>query len=59
MKADPSGEAECCIGNNDIHYVDICPAYYDLIYLNVQVMATDILTILKNIGYMEENYNKN
>lgn len=29
QKADPSGEAECCIGNTDIHYVDAMPAYYD------------------------------
>jgi hypothetical protein len=29
MKEDPSGEAECCIGNNDIHFVEIVPAYYD------------------------------
>ena len=29
QEADPSGEIECCIGNADIHYVDILPAYYD------------------------------
>lgn len=29
QNADPSGEAECCIGNTDIHYVDAMPAYYD------------------------------
>jgi hypothetical protein len=29
MEADPSGQTEFCIGNNDIHYVDTCPAYYD------------------------------
>lgn len=29
MKEDPSGEAECCIGNADIHFVDLAPAYYD------------------------------
>lgn len=29
MKADPSGELECCVGNLDIWYVDTLPAYYD------------------------------
>ena len=26
---DPSGEIECCVGNADIHFVDVEPAYYD------------------------------
>jgi hypothetical protein len=29
MAEDPSGEAECCIGNSDIHFVEIAPAWYD------------------------------
>lgn len=27
--ADPSGETEVCIGNADINFVDVLPAYYD------------------------------
>lgn len=27
--ADPSGENEVCVGNSDIHFVDVLPAYYD------------------------------
>lgn len=27
--ADPEGETECCIGNEDIHYVTVEPAYWD------------------------------
>ena len=26
---DPSGEIECCVGNADIHFVNVEPAYYD------------------------------
>lgn len=29
QEADPSGEVEVCIGNADIHFVEILPAYYD------------------------------
>lgn len=29
MEADPSGEAECCIDNCDITFVDPLPGYYD------------------------------
>lgn len=29
QEADPSGEVEVCVGNVDIHFVDIEPAYYD------------------------------
>lgn len=27
--ADPSGEIECCVGNEDIHFVSREPAYWD------------------------------
>ncbi len=27
--ADPTGEAECCVGNTDIHFVDAEGAFYD------------------------------
>ena len=27
--ADPSGEIEVCVGNHDIHFVSVEPAYYD------------------------------
>ena len=26
---DPSGEVECCVGNEDIYFLDYMPAYYD------------------------------
>lgn len=29
QEADPSGELECCLGNADIHFIDVEPAYYD------------------------------
>ncbi len=29
QEADPSGELECCLGNADIHFVDVEPAYWD------------------------------
>ena len=29
QKADPSGEMDCCIGNVDIHFVNVSPSYYD------------------------------
>ena len=29
QKADPSGEAECCVNNIDIHFVSNEPAYWD------------------------------
>lgn len=29
QEIDPSGETEVCVGNVDIHFVDILPAYYD------------------------------
>ena len=29
MEADPSGEEECCVGNIDIHFVSVEPAYWD------------------------------
>lgn len=29
QEEDPSGEVECCIGNEDIHYVSTMPAYWD------------------------------
>jgi hypothetical protein len=29
QEADPSGELECCVGNADIHFVDVEPAYWD------------------------------
>jgi len=29
QEQDPTGEAECCINNQDIHFVEALPAYYD------------------------------
>jgi len=29
QEADPSGEAECCVDNEDIHCLDVLPGYYD------------------------------
>jgi len=29
QEADPSGELECCIDNNDILFVHVYPAFYD------------------------------
>lgn len=29
MEADPTGEVEVCVGNVDIHFVELLPAYYD------------------------------
>ena len=29
QEADPSGELECCVGNADIFFVDVEPAYWD------------------------------
>ena len=29
QEADPTGEEECCVGNTDIHFVGVEPAYYD------------------------------
>ncbi len=29
QEADPTGETECCVDNEDIHFVDRVPAYYD------------------------------
>lgn len=29
QKEDPSGEAECCVGNADVYYIESLPAYYD------------------------------
>ena len=29
QEADPSGELECAIGNSDIHFVEVQPAYWD------------------------------
>lgn len=29
QEADPEGETECCINNNDIHFLDKMPAYWD------------------------------
>lgn len=29
QEADPSGEEEVCVGNVDIHFVELLPAYYD------------------------------
>jgi hypothetical protein len=29
QEADPSGEIECCVGNEDIYFVACEPAYYD------------------------------
>lgn len=36
QKADPSGELDCCIGNADIHFVDVLPGYYDGCYHRFQ-----------------------
>jgi len=29
LDADPTGEAEACVGNSDIHFVEKLPSYYD------------------------------
>ena len=29
QKKDPSGEIECCVGNADIHFLSVEPAYWD------------------------------
>jgi hypothetical protein len=29
QEADPSGECECCVNNEDIHFVELLEAYYD------------------------------
>ena len=29
QEADPTGEEEVCVGNTDIHFVEVLPAYYD------------------------------
>lgn len=29
QEADPSGEAECCVDNEDIHFLEVLPAYWD------------------------------
>src|SRR5271166_4607739 len=29
LEADPTGEIEVCVGNIDIHFVSLDPAYYD------------------------------
>lgn len=29
QEADPSGELECCVGGDDIYFVERLPAYYD------------------------------
>jgi hypothetical protein len=38
QKADPTGEEEVCVGNVDIHFVDVLPAYWDG---NLQVLERD------------------
>lgn len=38
QEADPTGEVECCVGNVDIHFVGIEPAYYDG---SLQVLVRD------------------
>lgn len=29
QEADPNDEAECCVDNDDIHFLEVIPAYYD------------------------------
>ena len=29
QEADPNDEAECCVDNEDIHFLEVIPAYYD------------------------------
>ena len=29
QEADPSGELECCVDNEDIHFLEVIPAYWD------------------------------
>ena len=29
QEADPSGDAECCVDNEDIHFLEVLPGYYD------------------------------
>lgn len=29
QEEDPSGEIECCVGNEDIHFIEEVPAFYD------------------------------
>lgn len=46
QKADPSGEEEVCVGNSDIHFVELLPAYYDG---KLQVLVRDEKTKFYNI----------
>lgn len=38
MEADPTGEVEVCVGNTDIHFIELLPAYYDG---SLQVLTRD------------------
>ncbi len=29
QEADPEGEFECCVDNEDIHFLEVIPGYYD------------------------------
>lgn len=29
QEADPTGQAECCVDNEDIHFLEVLPGYYD------------------------------
>ena len=29
QEADPTGEAECCVDNEDIHFLEVLPGYWD------------------------------